>query len=401
MVQARAERAVRRVAFRLPDEGVWTGGVNYLETVCRALLMHSDLGYEPLVFCNPGGDPALLERFGSLLGERLVRAPVVARKRRAGLIAALTLGRNPAALSLCKRHRCDVIMEAADYMGWRFPAACLAWVPDFQDRHLPHLFSYWNLRRKSLGLLLQLATRRTVLLSSEDARADCEHFYPRARGRTAVARFAVGPALEPGENDPRIAAKHGLPARFFYLPNQYWAHKNHSRVVDALQILRDQGSDVVVASSGNPQDPRHVQHYAQLRQKVAVQALGERFLFLGNIPSRDVAILMRSSVAMLNPSLFEGWSTTVEEAKSLGVRMVLSNLGVHREQVGTAAEYFDPTDSREMAASLKKVWSESLEPPTLAQQLAAASEAQRRIRDFAVQFTRACDQAGLRFRRAS
>ena len=391
---------MRRVAFRLPDEGVWTGGVNYLETVCRALLTHADLGYEPVVFCNPGGDRALLERFGSLLGARLVREPSVARKRRAGLAAALIWGRNQAAASLCHRHRCDVFMEAADFMGWRFSTACLAWVPDFQDRHLPQLFSSWNLRRKSWGLRLQLATRRTVLLSSEDARADCEHFYPQARGKTVVARFAVNPALQPGENDARIPAEHGLPARYFYLPNQYWVHKNHSCVVDALQALRDQGTNVIVASSGNPHDPRHTLHYARLRQNVVARALEEHFLFLGNIPSRDVAILMRSSVAMLNPSLFEGWSTTVEEAKSLGVRMVLSNLAVHREQAGASAEYFDPEDSAALAASLRKVWCESRQPPTLAEQQAAASAAERRIRDFAVQFTRACDQAGLRFRRA-
>jgi len=393
MVQARAERAVRRIAFRLPGEGVWTGGVNYLETVCKALLTHSDLGYEPMVFCSAEGDPGLLARFQALLGERLIHEPGAAPKRRAGLLAALTLGRNRAALRLCERHRCDVVMEAADYMGWRFPAACLAWVPDFQDRHLPQLFSPWNLRRKSLGLRLQLATRRTVLLSSEDARADCEHFYPQAKGRTAVARFAVHPALHPGENDPQVGASHRLPARYFYLPNQYWAHKNHSRVVDALGLLRDQGNHIVVASSGNPRDPRHTRHYAELRAKVAAQSLEKHFLFLGNIPSREVAILMRSSVALLNPSLFEGWSTTVEEGKSLGVRMVLSDLAVHREQVGAAAEYFDRNDASAIAASLLKVWSDSREPPTLAEQQAAASDALRRIRDFAVQFTRACDQA--------
>jgi glycosyltransferase involved in cell wall biosynthesis len=388
---------MRRIGFRLPDDGVWTGGVNYLETVCRALLTHSELGYEPIVFCNPDGNPALLARFEALIGARLVRDPTVARGRRAGLGEALAFGCNYSVFSLCKRHRCDVIVEAAEFLGWRFPVACLVWVPDFQDRHLPHLFSYWSWRGKSLGLRMQLATGRTVLVSSEDARTDCERFYPRARGRTAVARFAVRPALQPGENDPRVPANHRLPARYFYLPNQYWVHKNHIRVVEALRLLRDRGADIIVASSGNPQDPRHADHYARLREKVAADGLTEHFLFLGNIPSRDVAILMRSSVAMLNPSLFEGWSTTVEEAKSLGVRMVLSNLAVHREQTGEAAEFFNPNDPAAIAASLEKAWSEYREPPTLTEQRAAAANAGLRIRDFAVHFTRACDQALARF----
>lgn len=384
---------MKRIAFRLPADGVWTGGVNYLETLCRALLSHPDLGYEPVAFCNSDGDPALLTRFESLIGARLVCDPAVARGRRAGLAGALAFGRNNRTLALCRRHRCEVFMEAAEYQGWRFPVACLVWVPDFQDRHLPQLFSARSLYGKSLGLRLQLATRRTVLVSSEDARGDCERFYPQSRGKTAVARFAVRPALQPGESDPRVSAIHGLPARYFYLPNQYWVHKNHIRVVEALRILRDRGTNVVVASSGNPQDPRHADHYARLRDKVAAEGLAEQFLFLGNISSRDVAILMRSSVAMVNPSLFEGWSTTVEEGKSLGVRMVLSNLGVHREQMGSAAEFFDPDDPASIAASLEKVWTEYREPPTLAEQRAAAASAEQRIRDFAVEFTRACNLA--------
>lgn len=388
---------MKRIAFRLPDDGVWTGGVNYLETVCRALLEHPDLGYEPVVFCNADGSPALLARFEALIGARLVRDPAVARGRRARLGEALMLGCNYPALALCKRHHCDVFMEAAEFLGWRFPVACLVWVPDFQDRHLPHLFSYRSWFGKSLGLRLQLATGRTVLVSSEDARADCERFYPRARGRTAVARFAVRPALRPGENDPQVPANHRLPARYFYLPNQYWVHKNHLRVVEALRLLRDRGANIIVASSGNPQSPGHEEHYARLREKVAAHGLTEHFLFLGNIPSRDVAILMRSSVAMLNPSLFEGWSTTVEEAKSLGVRMVLSNLAVHREQTGEDAEFFDPYDPAAIAASLETAWSRYGEPPTLIEQRTAAANAELRIRDFAVHFTRACDQALARF----
>ena len=123
---------MRRIGFRLPDDGVWTGGVNYLETVCRALLAHRDRGYEPVVFCNPGGSPELLTRFEALIGDRLVRDPTVARRRRAGLGGALAFGCNYPALALCKRHHCDVFMEAAEFLGWRFPVACLVWVPDFR-----------------------------------------------------------------------------------------------------------------------------------------------------------------------------------------------------------------------------------------------------------------------------
>ncbi len=391
---------MRRIALRLPDDGVWTGGVNYLETVCRALLAHPERGYEPLVLCSPQTPQALHSRFAALLGERLVSASELAGGLRAGLLRSVTTGRNAAVAALCARTGVDVVFEAATFYGWRFPVPCLAWVPDFQDRHLPHLFTRRARLQRSLGLRLQLASGRTVLLSSEDARADCERFYAAARGRSAVARFAVRAALAPGECDPQIAARYHLPARFFYLPNQFWAHKNHLCVIEALRRLRTVGETVIVAASGNPQDPRQRDYYARLQAAVAQAALEGAFVFLGEVPRAHVALLMRASVAMLNPSLFEGWSTTVEEAKSLGVRMVLSDLAVHREQVGEGADFFARDDASALAQCLLRVWHRASAPAGLSVQRAAAAAAERRIGEFAGQFTAACEQARTHVRTA-
>jgi hypothetical protein len=106
-----------------------------------------------------------------------------------------------------------------------------------------------------------------------------------------------------------------------------------------------------------------------------------------------VALLMRASAAVLNPSLFEGWSTTVEECKSLGVRMIVSDLAVHCEQLGTNAEFFDPRNPSAIAAALEKVWSGGWSSATPEEQSAAARDAAARIREFAVQLTSACDEA--------
>ncbi len=70
------------------------------------------------------------------------------------------------------------------------------------------------------------------------------------------------------------------------------------------------------------------------------------------IPAADVRALMRSSIAVINPSLCEGWSTTVEEAKSLQVPLVLSDLAVHREQAAGSAEFFDPHSAADAARAL-------------------------------------------------
>jgi glycosyltransferase involved in cell wall biosynthesis len=168
----------------------------------------------------------------------------------------------------------------------------------------------------------------------------------------AVVRFAAQPSPNLLEAEPSTVASHyDLPSNYLYLPNQFWRHKNHDVVVDALAILREQNQDVVIAVSGGA-DPRDPEYLAGILQKVETRGLQSRFRYLGMIPLAHVYALLRGARALVNPSRFEGWSTTIEEAKSFGVPMVLSELDVHREQTGGNALYFPANEAKVLADRL-------------------------------------------------
>jgi glycosyltransferase involved in cell wall biosynthesis len=78
------------------------------------------------------------------------------------------------------------------------------------------------------------------------------------------------------------------------------------------------------------------------------------FRHLGLVPYEDVFGLNAAAEALINPSLFEGWSTTVEEAKALGTRVLLSDLSLHREQAPDAM-FFEPHSPAALAAVLLAV----------------------------------------------
>jgi glycosyltransferase involved in cell wall biosynthesis len=151
------------------------------------------------------------------------------------------------------------------------------------------------------------------------------------------------------------AEKYRLPAQYIYLPNQFWEHKNHRLIIEALKVLEQRGVDVTVAASGALADYRHPGLLRQLEARVAELGLQERFRFLGLIPRADVYALMRGAVAVVNPSLFEGWSTPVEEARALGVPLLLSDIPVHREQAGVTAMYFDPHSADSAADAMSSI----------------------------------------------
>jgi glycosyltransferase involved in cell wall biosynthesis len=86
--------------------------------------------------------------------------------------------------------------------------------------------------------------------------------------------------------------------------------------------------------------------------RVREAGVEDRFLTVGTVPYKDLVAVMAGSVAVINPSRFEGWSTTVEEAKSLGKLVLLSDLRVHREQAPQRSCYFAPDDVEGLAKAM-------------------------------------------------
>jgi glycosyltransferase involved in cell wall biosynthesis len=154
---------------------------------------------------------------------------------------------------------------------------------------------------------------------------------------------------------------------------------------------------VVIAASGNPRDPRDPQHFPRLCERIQTLGLQEDFRLLGLIPYPHLGALMQASSALLNPSLFEGWSTTVEEARALGVPLILSDLPVHREQAGAGAIYFDRSSAAALADALGGFRPLSTEERER-RRLQAGEDAQIRVKAFAEEFAavaKRCCGAGV------
>lgn len=343
-----------RVAFTLIGGKDWTGGHNYLLNLLKALADHQRDRLTPVLFVGDLCSADERAAFAGIPGVELVPTPLLNASRRSrSLIQAMLLGRDVPLQRLFRACSIDVVFESAQFFGWRLGMPAIAWIPDFQHKVLPHLFPRRAWWKRELGFHAQVLGGRTIMLSSDDARHACERYYPSTRGRTRTVHFAVppGPAVSFAEARA-VADSYGLPADFFFMPNQFWRHKNHGLVLDAIDMLRQRGRRVVVAASGKQADPRAPDHFPAFRAKLEKSGLGENFRLLGMIPYPHLALLMRACTALLNPSLFEGWSTTVEEARAMGTPMLLSDLDVHREQMGNDATYFDRHSALALADAL-------------------------------------------------
>ncbi|MDY0744269.1 glycosyltransferase family 1 protein [Paucibacter sp. R3-3] len=258
-----------------------------------------------------------------------------------------------------RRHGVDVVSHPSmvERLSPRF--RLISWIPDFQYLHLPHLFPGLDVDRRSADLRALHRRSDAVVVSSEDARKDFAQVTGEARpARTHVLPFVsqlhLGPAN--AEATRALLDRHSLPERFFFLPNQFWAHKNHRAAFEAVGQLKREGLDVTLVCTGWIKDPNGNTLAEEALRVRDEQDLHQHVRLLGSIAYADVQGLMRASVAVVNPSFFEGWSSSVEESKSMGKPLIASDLAVHREQAHPQAVYFDPKDSAALAALLRKAW---------------------------------------------
>src|SRR5690606_28775883 len=211
---------------------------------------------QPVLFMGINVSPDILARFSNIHGLIIVQSDVFNQdKKLPRLLKALVWGIDQSAADLFAQHEIDVVFESADFYGWRFPFKAIAWIPDLQHRRLRHLFNFPAYWKREIGFRVQIASGRHIMLSSEDAKSDFLKFYSVPSEKIHVVKFAV-PVELVNIRPKDVADEYGLPEHFFYMPNQFWRHKNHECVVQALNILRRDGKEVVVAVSGNQNDHR-------------------------------------------------------------------------------------------------------------------------------------------------
>lgn len=342
-----------RVGFvlSLPDQA-WLGGVSYFRNLLGALHELPGRRIEPVIAVAAGAAPAFLAEMPPF--ERVALRSLSTRSFLRRVVRKIS-GTDHVLQRELMGHRIDVLSHSG-HLGRRARLPTLAWIPDFQHRRVPELFpaSEWEVRDRFYREQCEYATR--IIVSSHAAQKDLAEFCPAALAKSRVLQFvADAPAAAALPSRESLAAKYGIAGPYFFLPNQFWAHKNHAVVIEALAILKARGISLPVVATGNTHDHRQPDHFPRLMARVKECGVDREFRCLGLIPYGDLMGLMWHSVAVLNPSKFEGWSTSVEEAKSLGKPVVLSDIAVHREQAPPGGAYFAPDDAHALAERMQEV----------------------------------------------
>ena len=243
--------------------------------------------------------------------------------------------------------------------------------PYHEDVRVPFAATVWDLGHRELPYFPEVSVTGWTFDQRE---AFYRHVLPRAAmvvigngaGAESLQRnFQIAPqnvriiplpvnleALGGVADDGATIGELGL-ARGGYLfyPAQFWPHKNHITLIDALLILRDWGRDFKLVFSGSDKGNRsHVAEY------VANCKMQDRVLFPGFVETRVLHQLYVNAFAMVFGSLMGPDNLPPLEAMACGCPVVNADFPGAREQLGEAALYFDPLDPVDAASRVLRLY---------------------------------------------
>lgn len=249
------------------------------------------------------------------------------------------------------RHRPDVVFSPTHGpLVSSVPVALM--VQDLSFEHRPH--DYPPVARMRLRQLVrrQVRSARVVLTVSDHARSDLIDTYGLDPVRVfTVPNAALTPtsmASEELRGELEALASEGVGDRFLLYLGNLHPRKNVTRAIEAFASIRARRSDLsdlqLVIAGGR--------WWGGGEQDAAAAAPPGSVVFLGRVGERRREALMRSAVALVYVSLFEGFGLPPLEAMARGTPVVASNRTSIPEVVGGGGVLVDPMDTAAIASAM-------------------------------------------------
>lgn len=150
----------------------------------------------------------------------------------------------------------------------------------------------------------------------------------------------------------------GIHGRYLLFPAQFWPHKNHRRVVEAVAELHRDGIDVTVVMTGSATGPIRGQTLAEVRDVVVRKGIDELIQILGYVEDTAMGPLYAGATGVLLPTFFGPTNIPVIEAWAMGVPVLTSDIRGIREQCGEAAILVDPLSTEAIADGIRRLWTD-------------------------------------------
>lgn len=388
-------RKVNKIAIMASGDSAWIGGIQYTMNILHALnMVNTDNAMAVHIFKGNKQNLGDLKKFKNLDLKVLLIDEVVPgftfSNRVFWFIQRKLFGRiNPRFENYLVKNKYDYVYPAvlSDCHG---SLNVGSWIADFQYHNYPDGHSKETTVAAEKQISFIASKMKKIVFSSVNAECESYQLFPETVGKSHVMPFAVyineDDVVKKDLNN--VCRKYGIEGPFLMVSNLFGAIKNHKTLFDALGLLKKQGVKIQLVCTGNIVNYAKMEYANEILQFITNSGIRTQLFLLGLIPRQDQVSLYRKSFAMVQPSIHEGWSTCVEEAKALGKTLILSDIPLHREQYPDNPWFFNPLNAADLAKKIHEVYliQGQKEFPNILSEQKALSNYKKNVCDFGKKF---------------
>jgi glycosyltransferase involved in cell wall biosynthesis len=157
----------------------------------------------------------------------------------------------------------------------------------------------------------------------------------------------------------RVRAIYRLPERYLFYPAQFWPHKNHIRIVQALGLLKQKHKlDIPAVFCGSYTGEIRERIMRDVMSLSSQLGLEKQIHYLGYVPDQDMSGIYAEAVALVMPTFFGPTNIPILEAWAFGCPVLTSDIRGVREQAQDAAVLVDPRSIEAIADGIYRLWTD-------------------------------------------
>lgn len=246
----------------------------------------------------------------------------------------------------------DAFLEISNELPFFAPKKSICVLHDFAYKYFPECYSPTERVIQNRTAKRAVNKAKKIIVSSVANKKDLIKFYNCPEDKIAVIPFGLGNS---SKNVEAVEEVKIINSPFFLSVGRFEKRKNTLNIIKAFNKFKNETKSssklVLVGKPGYG--------FREINKEINNSPFKSDIIKLGFVSDGNLNYLYAKALALVYPSLYEGYGFPILEAMKQGIPVLTSNVPTIKEVANDAAIYVNPTNVEEIWEAMLKLYKEA------------------------------------------
>lgn len=251
---------------------------------------------------------------------------------------------------LLKKYKISIVYSPIQELPENLKIPCIVTMHDVQELHFPQYFTSEERLKRAGAYKYAIDNATAVVVSFEHVKSDIIKFFNKPEKNIYVCLVDMKDLwFEKFNNNDILELKEfNLPEKYILYPAATWQHKNHIRLLKALDLLKKEKIIVNLVCSGYKTN-----FFQKIANMIDELQLNDQVFFPGMVDDQLLYTLFKKCSGVVIPTLYEAGSFPLIESMIMGKEVICSNVTSLPDTINCSEFLFDPLNIDEIAKKIE------------------------------------------------